>query len=70
MHVPVTAYYDSDADVVVFKVPAADGEGDVELLRMDVAALSSTDLDRLRHVRNPERPMPEPGQATVTRRNA
>lgn len=61
-------FYDVDADQIVVSVPAAEGEGDVELARIDVTDLNQSALDRLRHVRAPDRPLPEPGTEAVTRR--
>lgn len=66
--VPANLSYDPDADQLVVTVAAADGAGDVELLRADVAGLDAGALDRLRHVRDPQRPVPAPGVGVVTRR--
>lgn len=68
MMVQVQVLYDTDADQIVYRTVAAEGEGDVELLRLDVAGLSPDDRRRLRHVRDPDRPVPEPGAQAATRR--
>lgn len=60
--------YDPATDQLVVRLPAAAGEGDVELLRIDIEQLSTDDKRRLRDVRDPERPQPAPGDAPVTRR--
>jgi hypothetical protein len=60
--------YDPATDQLVVRVPAADGEGDVELLRLDVKQLSADDKRRLRAVRDPDKPQPAPGETPVTRR--
>lgn len=43
---------------LVLAVPAADGEGDVEVFRRDITGLSAADRHRLRHllVRRPDDP--------------
>lgn len=64
----VNLAYDPDNDQLVVHLPSADGEGDVELLRLDVKQLSADDRRRLRAVRDPDRPQPAPGNETVTRR--
>jgi hypothetical protein len=60
--------YDSLTDQLVVRLPAADGEGDVTLLRLDVKQLSTDDKRRLRDVRDPEQAQPAPGETPVTRR--
>jgi hypothetical protein len=60
--------YDAKTDQLVINVPAADGEGDVELLRLDVRQLSTDDKRRLRAVRDPKQTQPAPGETPVTRR--
>lgn len=66
--VPAELLYDPDTDQLVIRLPAAEGEGDVELLRMDLGDLDQPALDRLRHVRDPAKPLPAPGTDPVTRR--
>jgi hypothetical protein len=66
---PAQLVYDATADQLVVRVPAAEGEADVELLRLDVKQLSADDKRRLRDVRNPEQPQPAPGDTPVTRRS-
>jgi hypothetical protein len=60
--------YDPLADQLVIFTPAAEGEGDVELLRLDVRQLSTEDKRRLRAVRDPKQTQPAPGDVPVTRR--
>jgi hypothetical protein len=60
--------YDPLTDQLVVRVPAADGEGDVELLRLDVKQLSIDDKRRLRAMRDPKQVQPAPGDVPVTRR--
>lgn len=60
--------YDAVADQLVVRVPAAEGEGDVDLLRLDVRQLSTDDRRRLRAVRPPNQAQPAPGSTPVTRR--
>lgn len=60
--------FDTDTDQLVVRIPATDGEGDVELLRLDVKQLSANDLRRLRAMRDPKRPQPAPGDTPITRR--
>lgn len=64
---PLQVVYDSLTDQVVIRLPAAEGEGDVELLRLDVKQLSIDDKRRLRAVRDPKQPQPAPGDTPVTR---
>ncbi len=52
---PAQLVYDPATDQLVVRVPAAEGEGDVELLRLDVKQLSTDDKRRLRAVRDPRR---------------
>lgn len=66
--IPAQLLYDPTTDQLVVRVTAAEGEGDVELLRLDVGGLDQPSLDRLRHVRDPDRELPEPGSEAVTRR--
>lgn len=65
---PVQLAYDPSSDQLVVLLPAADGEGDVELLRLDVRQLSADDKRRLAAVRDPKQAQPAPGTAPVTRR--
>jgi hypothetical protein len=65
---PVSLLYDAATDQLVVRIPAAEGEGDVELLRLDVRALSTDDKRRLRAVRDPDKAQPAPGETPVTRR--
>jgi hypothetical protein len=60
--------YDAKTDQLVVRLPAADGEGDVELLRLDMRQLSVDDKRRLRDVRDPKQAQPAPGTVPVTRR--
>jgi hypothetical protein len=66
--IPAQIGYDPTTDQLVVHVPAADGEGDVELLRLDVKQLSTDDKRRLRAVRDPDKAQPAPGETPVTRR--
>lgn len=66
--IPVQSLYDPSTDQLVVRLPAADGEGDVELLRLDVKQLTTEDKRRLRAVRDPDKPQPAPGTEPVTRR--
>lgn len=65
---PATLIYDAKTDQLVVRVTAADGEGDVELLRLDVRQLTDDDKRRLRAVRDPKQAQPAPGSTPVTRR--
>lgn len=65
---PAQLVYDPATDQLVLRVPAAEGEGDVELLRLDVRQLSTDDKRRLRAVRPAEKAQPAPGDTPVTRR--
>jgi hypothetical protein len=65
---PAVLLYDPKTDQLVVRLPAADGEGDVELLRLDVNQLSTEDKRRLSHVRDPKQVQPAPGDTPVTRR--
>jgi hypothetical protein len=66
--IPAQLVYDPTTDQLVIRVPATDGEGDVELLRLDVKQLSTDDKRRLRAVRDPNQTQPAPGDVPVTRR--
>jgi hypothetical protein len=66
--IPAQVLYDPLTDQLVVRVPSASGEGDVELLRLDVRQLSADDKRRLRDVRDPRHPQPAPGNVPVTRR--
>lgn len=65
---PAHLVYDSATDQLVVRIPAAEGEGDVDLLRLDVKQLSADDKRRLTGVRDPKQAQPAPGTAPVTRR--
>jgi hypothetical protein len=65
---PAQVSYDPTTDQLVVRLPAAAGEGDVELLRLDAKQLSADDKRRLRDVRDPDRVQPAPGDVPVTRR--
>jgi hypothetical protein len=65
---PAHLLYDPATDQLVVTLPAADGEGDVELLRLDVKQLNTEDKRRLRAVRDPKQVQPAPGDVPVTRR--
>jgi hypothetical protein len=65
---PCQVLYDPAADQIVYRLPAANGEGDVELLRLDVKQLSTDDKRRLSAVRDPKQAQPPPGDLPVTRR--
>jgi hypothetical protein len=65
---PAQIVYDPLTDQIVIRVPAADGEGDVTLLRLDVKQLSDDDKRRLSDVRDPNQAQPAPGDVPVTRR--
>lgn len=66
--IPVQLGYDPTTDQLVVRLPAAEGEGDVELLRLDVKQLSADDKRRLSVVRDPKQAQPAPGETPVTRR--
>lgn len=66
--IEVSVLYDAATDQLVVRLPAAAGEGDVELLRLDVRQLSDDDKRRLRAVRDPQKAQPAPGTQPVTRR--
>jgi hypothetical protein len=66
--IPAQLVYDPATDQLVVRVAAADGEGDVELLRLDVKQLSTDDKRRLSNVRDPKQAQPAPGDLPVTRR--
>jgi hypothetical protein len=66
--IPAHVLYDPATDQLVCRVAAAEGEGDVELLRLDVKQLSADDKRRLRAVRDPKQVQPAPGDVPVTRR--
>jgi hypothetical protein len=65
---PCHLLYDPATDQIVYTIPAAEGEGDVELLRLDVKQLTTEDKRRLRAVRDPKQAQPAPGDTPVTRR--
>jgi hypothetical protein len=56
--IPAQLAYDAAADQLVVRMPAAEGEGDVELLRLDVRQLSVDDKRRLRAIRDPKQVQP------------
>lgn len=58
---------DTDTDTLLFRVPAADGEGDVTVLALDLKTLSADDKRRLRHVRTPTQAQRPPGSGSATR---
>jgi hypothetical protein len=66
--IPVQIAYDPLTDQLVVRTPAAEGEGDVTLLRLDVKQLNDDDKRRLRDVRDPKQTQPAPGDVPVTRR--
>ena len=59
---------DTDTDSLVVEVPAAEGEGFVTVLTLDLTPLSSEDKRKLRHIRPPEKAQPAPGSQSVSRR--
>lgn len=65
---PCQVLYDPTADQIVYRLPAADGEGDVDLLRLDGRQLTADDKRRLAAVRDPKQAQPAPGDKPVTRR--
>lgn len=65
---PAQIVYDPAADQLVIMLPAAEGDGDVVLLRLDVKQLDTDDKRRLGAVRDPQQSQPAPGTAPVTRR--
>lgn len=65
---PAHLVYDPDEDQIVVRIAAAEGEGDVELVRVDLRQLPDDAKRRLRHVRDPEKAQPAPGDEPVTRR--
>lgn len=66
--VHVETLYDAEADQIVFRRVAAEGEDLIELLRLDVKQLSADERRRLRDVRDPDQDQPAPGDQAVTRR--
>lgn len=66
MLTPAHLLYDSKNDQLIVRLPAADGEGDVELLRLDVRQLTTDDKRRLRAVRDPKQVQPAPGTNPAT----
>lgn len=68
MMTPAQLVYDPTSDQLVVMIPAVAGDGDVELLRLDVRQLSADDKRRLAAVRNPKQSQPAPGETPVTRR--
>lgn len=60
--------FDAATDQLVVRLPATDGEGDVDLLRLDVRKLSADDKRRLAAVRDPKQVQPTAGTTPVTRR--
>lgn len=67
MKVAVQVIYDTDTDTLLLRVPAADGEGDVTLVSLDLKALTDDDKRKLRHVRDVEQAQRQPGNTAVTR---
>ena len=67
MRLPVNLILDTDTDSLVISLPAAEGEGDVTLLTLDLARLSAEDRRRLRHVRPENQTQRAPGDKPVTR---
>lgn len=63
--VPVQAVYDTDTDTLLFRVPGADGEGDVTLQALDCKPLTTDDRRRLRNVRDPKQTQRPPGAGDV-----
>lgn len=63
---PVQLSYDPTTDQLVIHLPAAAGQGDVELLRLDVRQLSADDKSRLAAVRDPKQAQPAPGTKPAT----
>lgn len=66
---PAQLVYDPATDQLVVRIPSADGDGDVELLRLD-ARTPPDDKRKLRDVRDPAQAQPAPGDTPVTRRYA
>lgn len=63
--------YDPAAHQLVGWAMAAEGEGTVEITRIDADQWSDADKQRMRHARDPDEPLPEPGSSSeVTRRSA
>lgn len=67
MKVPVQVVYDTDTDSLIIRVAAADGDGEVAILSLDLQPLSDDDKRRLRHVRPVEQQQRQPGNTAVTR---
>lgn len=67
MLVPVNLILDADADTLHIEVPAAEGEGSVVVLSLDLKPLSADDKRRLRHVRPESQDQRPPGSGTVGR---
>lgn len=68
MRLPVTLILDTDADSLLVQVAAAEGEGDVTVLTLDLKPLAAGDKRKLRHIRPPEQAQPAPGGQSVSRR--
>lgn len=65
MFVSVQTLLDTTTDTLRIQVPAAEGEGDVTVLTLSLAALSADDKRRLRAVRPPDR-LPSTEQANAS----
>lgn len=67
MRLPANLVLDTDTDTLHVEVPAADGEGDVVVLSLDLKPLRPEDRRKLRHVRDPDRDQRPPGSGSVGR---
>lgn len=70
MRLTVNLVVDTETDSLLVQVPAAEGEGDVTLLTLDLKALSTEDKRKLRHVRPVDQVQRPPGSQAVTRGGA
>jgi hypothetical protein len=58
---------DTDTDTLYIEIPAAEADGDVVVLSLDLKPLSADDKHRLRHVRDENRDQRPPGSGAVGR---
>jgi hypothetical protein len=55
MRLPVNLVLDTDTDTLHVETLAAEGEGDVVVLSLDLKPLSADDMRKLRHIRDEDR---------------
>ena len=67
MRLPVNLVLDTDTDTLHVETLAAEGEGDVVVLSLDLKPLSADDMRKLRHIRDEDRAQRAPGDKPVTR---